>query len=279
MISIFVNSKAGKGKALIVTAIIEKLLTFKNISFVTHTNSWPEIIKESSAEAWVIGGDGTLNYFINKYRGLKIPIVIFKGGTGNDFAWKLYGNQTTEEQLLFVLSAAAQPVDAAVCNNKLFVNSVGIGFDGEVLRSMGAIRKMGGHIGYLWVVIKKIFSFREFNFTVLTGNQNLSERFLLINIANAPRTGGGFLISPEAEVNDGKLNMLLCKPLSLLQRLRFLPVIEKGEHLQLPFIHHQPVQNIRVSCTHIIYAQLDGELISDQLFDISVLPEYFLFKF
>jgi diacylglycerol kinase family enzyme len=144
---------------------------------------------------------------------------------------------------------------------------------------MGAIRKMGGHIGYLWVVLKKIFSFREFSFTITTENKNINEKFLLVNIANAPRTGGGFLISPEAEINDGKLNMILCKPLPLLQRLRFLPVIEKGKHLELPFIHHQPIQSIQVSCTHLIYAQLDGELISDEYFDISVLPKYFLFKF
>ena len=131
----------------------------------------------------------------------------------------------------------------------------------------------------MWVVIKKIFSFKEFSFTISTANKNFNEKYLLVNIANAPRTGGGFLISPKAEITDGKLNMILCKPLSLMQRLRFLPVIEKGKHLDLPFIHHQLIQRTMVSCTHIINAQLDGELISEQHFDISVLPGYFLFKF
>lgn len=277
MIGIFVNPAAGRGKAVQLMTVIENALEGKGIAYNTYADAWPETISET--EAWIIGGDGTLNYFINKYSQLKIPLVIFKGGTGNDFAWKLYGNRTTEEQILLVLSAPAQHVDAATCNGKLFVNSVGIGFDGEVLRSMGAIRKLGGHLGYLWVVIKKIFSFREFSFIISTDNQNSKEKYLLVNIANAPRTGGGFLISPKAEINDGRLNMILCKPLSLLQRLRFLPVIEKGKHLELPFIHHQPIQHTTVSCTHIIYAQLDGELISDQHFGISILPCYFLFKF
>jgi YegS/Rv2252/BmrU family lipid kinase len=277
MIGIFVNPRAGKGKALQIKAVVENALQKKNIQFITYTDIWPEHIN-SLTETWVIGGDGTLNYFINTYRNINIPIVIFKGGTGNDFAWKLYGNRTSEEQISLVLSAQTQPVDAAICNGKLFVNSVGIGFDGEVLRSMGAIRKLGGHIGYLWVVIKKIFSFREFSFTISTLSQNSKEKYLLVNIANAPRTGGGFLISPNAEINDGRLNMILCKPLSLLQRLRFLPVIEKGKHLNLPFIHHQSIEHTTVSCTHIIHAQLDGELISDQHFEISILPGHLLFK-
>lgn len=278
MIGIFVNPRAGKGKALQIKAVVENALQKKNIQFTTYTDIWPEDIN-SLTETWVIGGDGTLNYFINAYRTINIPLVIFKGGTGNDFAWKLYGNCTTEEQILLVLSAQAQAVDAATCNGKLFVNSVGIGFDGEVLRSMGAIQKLGGHIGYLWVVIKKIFSFREFSFTISADSQSFNGKYLLVNIANAPRTGGGFLISPKADINDGKLNMVLCTPLSLLQRLRFLPVIEKGKHLDLPFIHHRPIEHTTISCTHIIYAQLDGELICDQHFEISILPAHFLFKF
>ena len=278
MIGIFVNPRAGKGKALQIKAVVENVLQKKNILFTTYTAIWPEHL-HLLTEAWVIGGDGTLNFFINTYRNINMPLVIFKGGTGNDFAWKLYGNCTTEEQISLVLSGQPKRVDAAICNDKIFVNSVGIGFDGEVLRSMGAIRKIGGHLGYLWVVIKKIFTFREFSFNISTGDQQSNKKYLLVNIANAPRTGGGFLISPAAEINDGKLNMILCKPLSLIQRLRFLPVIEKGKHLSLPFIHHQNVQHTTIYCANIIYAQLDGELISDCQFKISILPGYFLFKF
>lgn len=277
MIGIFVNTSAGKGNAAAVQTVIENKLKESRIPFIMYTDAWPQTIELT--EAWVVGGDGTLNYFINKYPQLKIPVVIFKGGTGNDFAWKLYGNLNTAEQISRVLSARPQPVDAASCNGKLFVNSVGIGFDGEVLRSMGAIRKLGGHIGYLWVVIKKIFRFREFSFSISSDNTILKQQYLLVNIANAPRTGGGFLISPEAAINDGKLNLILCSPLSIIQRLRFLPVIEKGKHLKLPFIQHQLIENIQVACSHPVYAQLDGELIHQQQFDITVLPGYFLFKY
>jgi YegS/Rv2252/BmrU family lipid kinase len=226
-----------------------------------------------------VGGDGTLNYFLNAYSAISIPLVIFKGGTGNDFAWQLYGTMNVMQQVQHVLNATAQPVDAGMCNDTFFVNSVGIGFDGEVLRSMSAIRRMAGHLGYLWVVIKKIFSFKEFLFSINVNERKISEKFLLVNVANASRTGGGFLISPQAKINDGALNLVLCKPLSITQRLKFLPVIEKGKHLRLPFIAHEQINNLMVTCHTKVFAQLDGELIHNDCFDIKILPAHFSFKY
>ena len=278
MIGIFVHPAAGKGKALEIAAIIEQELIYKKILFITYRDDWPDTT-ESNKEAWIVGGDGTLNYFLNKYKSIRIPLVIFKGGTGNDFAWQLYGEMNTKQMLQHVLLAKPKSVDAGQCNDKIFVNSVGIGFDGEVLRSMSAIRRMGGHLGYLWIVIKKIFSFKEFEFNITGENIKIKAKFLLVNIANASRTGGGFLISPQAIINDGKLNLVLCKPLSIIKRLRFLPVIENGKHLKLPVISHQQINALSVSCNATVFAQLDGELIQDAVFDINILPAYFSFKY
>lgn len=278
MIGIFVHPAAGKGKALEVAAIIEQELIYQKFLFITYRDDWPDTI-ELNKEAWIVGGDGTLNYFLNKYKSIPIPLVIFKGGTGNDFAWQLYGEMNTKQMVQHVLLAKPKPVDAGFCNDKIFVNSVGIGFDGEVLRSMSAIRRMGGHLGYLWIVIKKIFSFKEFEFNITGEDFKIKAKFLLVNIANAPRTGGGFLISPQAIINDGKLNLVLCKSLSIIKRLRFLPVIEKGKHLKLSFISHQQINALSVSCNATVFAQLDGELIQDAVFDIKILPAYFLFKY
>ncbi len=278
MIGIFINTSAGKGKALLTAEIIRKYLTQHNIEFVTYKNDWP-INTNNITEAWIVGGDGTLNYFLNKYQNTQVPLCIFKGGTGNDFSWKLYGEISTQQQIELVLTATAKKVDAALCNNKIFINSVGIGFDGEVVKSMNAIRWLGGHVGYLFVVVKKIFSFKEFKFSIQSSTFNSNQKFLLVNIANSVRTGGGFYISPLADVTDGELNVVLCDELSVLKRLRYLPVIEKGKHLALPFIAHHLTQKINIQTPHTVFAQLDGELIEGQQFDIKILKEHFNFKY
>ena len=273
-----VNPRSGKGAAIKTGRWLAEQLTARNIKHEMYTDIWPQQF-EGFTEVWIIGGDGTMNYFVNTYRNIGLPLVAFKGGTGNDFCWKLYGDISLEKQFDLVLNAIPKPVDAITCNGKLYVNSLGIGFDGEVLQSMGTVRWLGGHLGYLWVVIKKIFSYKDPVFTITCGDNILKEKFLLVIVNNSSRTGGGFMVTPEASVNDGLADMVLCKPLSLLNRFRFLPVIEKGKHLDKPFIIFAQQSQTRIECEKELPAALDGELIKGKLFEIKVLPGLLRFKY
>ncbi|HNP53539.1 MAG TPA: diacylglycerol kinase family protein [Ferruginibacter sp.] len=278
MLALFTNPIAGKGHALKSAATVQTLLQAKGIPYQLFEAPWPAEL-EGISEAWIIGGDGTLNYFINQYRNIKIPMAIIPGGTGDDFAWHLYGDRSLESLIDYLCTAATPtPIDAGSCNEKFFLNSVGIGFDGEVLKSMSAIRAWGGHLGYLWVVIKQIFRFSEYSFTITVANKRMQSRYLLVNIANAPRTGGGFMVSPLANSKDGALNLMTCSVLSVWKRLRYLPVIEKGKHLSLPFIEHRQLQTVTIETDRPSFAQLDGELIEARRYEIQVYPGRFLFR-
>ena len=275
-IAVVVNP--GSGKAI---KIGQWLITQLKERYIPHTlfiENWPPDFNGFS-ETWIVGGDGTMNYFLNYYKDIAVPLAIFKGGTGNDFAWKLYGDISMTQQLELVLTTTAKRVDAASCNDQLYVNSLGIGFDGEVLQSMRTIRWMGGHLGYLLVVLRKIFSFKEFRFTITTGDAILIEKYLLVIVNNSSRTGGGFMVAPQASINDGKLDMVLCKPLSIIKRLRYLPVIEKGKHLKLPFIDFSNREEVKIEAECKIPAQLDGELIHEKLFVMKILPGRLLIKY
>jgi YegS/Rv2252/BmrU family lipid kinase len=277
-IVLLINPLAKKNKTQQIVAEINKILSKKKIPFASFTEQWPAEINIFK-EVWLNGGDGTLNYFLNFYKDISIPIAIFKGGTGNDFGSKLYGPISINTQIKKVLTAEIKNVDAAECNGRKFINGAGIGFDGEVLKSINSIRLLGGHLGYLWIVIRKIFSFKEKLFHIQVDADNLSEKYLLVMITNSTTTGGGFMISPEAKIDDGKLNMVLCKSLPILKRLKYLPVIEKGKHLNKDFIIHKTVSHIIIDCEEETLAQIDGELISAKTFDIKVLPGKYFFKY
>lgn len=277
-IALAVNPTAGRGLSIKLAKQLVSLLTARQIEHTVFTDSWPASF-EGFTDVWIIGGDGTLNYFINHYSTINLPLVLFKGGTGNDFAWKLYGNCSTEEQFQLALNASPKPIDAASCNNSLFINGVGIGFDGEVLESIKTIRLIGGHIGYYLVVLKKILTFKESSFKIYSDELLADEKFLLVMINNSSRTGGGFHVSPKASVNDGLLNLVIVKPLSILKRFFYLPKIEKGKHLQLPFVNHVTGTEFTVECDRELPAQLDGELIKAQRFTISLLKGKFLFRY
>lgn len=277
-IALAVNPSAGKGRAAAIAGLLAGRLYHFAVDYTLFNDQWPADFNGYS-EVWIIGGDGTLNYFINHYRDIKIPLAIFKGGTGNDFAWKLYGDADWKKQLQIILNTKTRPVDAGRCNDKLFLNGVGIGFDGEVLQSMNTIRMIGGHIGYYLIVLKKIFGFKEYRFKIYCEQLIADEKLLLVMVNNSSRTGGGFHVSPKASVTDGLLDLVMSKPLSVIKRLLYLPRIEKGKHLSLSFIKHITGTKFTIDCEKQLPAQLDGELMVAGKFEFEVLLGKFLFLY
>jgi len=277
-IAIVCNSLAGGGRAVSLVERIAKELLERKIAheiFVTH---WPADF-DGFTNAFIVGGDGTLNYFINQYPQIEIPIVIFKGGSGNDIHWLLYGNKTFEEQLTLVLSGKGKPIDAGICNGRLFINGVGIGFDGAVAKSLTGKKKRAGKTSFLMAILKKIFFYRSKEYRISSNEIQKENRLLLIGAANGRRAGGGFHIAPKAEANDGWLDIILVDAIHPLRRLRCLPLIEKGKHLGLPFIQYFKTKKIFISSDSLMEAHLDGECYSDNKMEIEILPEKFLFVY
>ncbi len=277
-IAFLVNQKAGKKNISHFISWATNQLDSQKIDFQLFNDNWPSSL-DTFTDVWVVGGDGTINYFINKYPHCLIPIVLFKGGTGNDFATQLYGNLSNQEIFKKVIVTSPKYVDAGRFNNMLYLNCLGIGFDGEVLRAMTAIRFIGGHFGYLIAVLINIFSFREKRITIRSAKNYRNERFLLAMINNSPKAGGGFHIAPPAKIDDGVLDMVLISKLPIIKRLRFLPVIEKGKHLHLPFVIHERGHLFEINAEMLLPIQVDGELKFADSIKVTVLPRKFLFRY
>src|SRR5213082_1967204 len=92
-IALVCNPTSENRKALTVADSIALLLSGMDIRHSLFSTEWPESW-EDVTEIWIIGGDGTLNYFINHYPHLDLPLALFEGGSGNDFHWMLYGNRS-----------------------------------------------------------------------------------------------------------------------------------------------------------------------------------------
>src|SRR6185503_11128731 len=97
-IAILCNPLAGSGRSVELSEKILNKLTERNILCKLFKEQWPIYLGDFS-DIFIVGGDGSLNYFINQYPETPVPLAIFNGGTGNDFHWLLYGNKTFEEQL------------------------------------------------------------------------------------------------------------------------------------------------------------------------------------
>lgn len=278
-ISIVCNSLAGGGRAIGLSKRIAKELQKRNIPNTLYSADWPVDFR-SFTDVWIVGGDGTLNYFFNKYPGIKLPLVVFNGGTGNDVHSVLYKSQTFDEQLQVALTAAPKPVDAGRCNERYFINGVGIGFEGAVAKSLtGKKKKKSGKAAFMGTILRKVFFYTSKNYKTVSNEYNMEGQRLLISVMNGHRAGGGFHIAPESAIDDGLFDVVLVDKLHPFQRLRWLPVIEKGKHLELSFIESFRTTKLVITSEETMDTHLDGEYYAAKRLEIEMLPSKYLFRY
>jgi diacylglycerol kinase (ATP) len=278
-IAIATNTMAGNGKALKLAENIRGVLAGRKIATQVFTEKdWDERIHHFD-QVWIAGGDGTVNYFVNQYHDIKIPLCIFNGGTGNDFHALLYGKTTVEEQIEHVLQSTPKPIDAGKCNDHYFLNGVGIGFEGAVAKNLQGVNKWFGKTSFLFAILKQIFFYKEQYYFISSAEKTIEGEYLMISIANGTRYGGGFYVAPQAKPDDGLLDANLVKPLSPFKRLKYLPVIEKGKHIGLFFVDYYNTQQITIKSNRPMQLHLDGEYLESNELMIEILPAYFNFIF
>lgn len=276
-VAILYNSLSAKGKGKKIAQTVADYCNENNISFQLYENNWADSVLKA-AQIALIGGDGTFNYFLNRFPKTEIPIVLFPGGTGNDLYWKLYNDAPIKSQLkLLGNNNTVIEMDIAECLldnsiKKHFANGVGLGFDGAVLESMNTVRFFGGFLGYYLVVLKNIFGFKEPHYTMQIDKQaaHSVQPLTIVNIANSSRTGGGFLISPHADIFDLKLNLLHCYVPSIWQRLTLFLKVSSGKHIKSKAITYLEIDTVSFKSNSSIKAQLDGELIESSTFKIGL---------
>lgn len=278
-IAIVCNKLAGNGRASNLGKRIAEELQRHGNPFTLYNEDWPADLSKFT-DVWIIGGDGTLNYFINKYPAIRSPLVVFNGGTGNDVHSLLYKNLSFEEQLGVALHATPKSVDAGKCNEKYFLNGVGIGFEGAVAKSLTNKRKTKtGKAAFMGAIIQKVFFYSSKKYKAVANEYTAEGQKLLISVMNGHRAGGGFHIAPGSEIDDGLLDVVIVDKLNPFRRLRWLPVIEKGKHLGLSFIKHFRTKKLVVTSDTPMDTHLDGEYYSAKRLEIEMLPAKYLFRF
>jgi len=278
-ISIVCNRLAGGGRAVALGQRITAELLSRNIKHSLHVMDWPENFN-SFTDVWIIGGDGTLNYFFNKYPGVSLPLVVFNGGTGNDVHSLLYKSKNFEEQLEIALTATPKLIDAGRCNQKYFMNGVGIGFEGSVAKSLsGKNKTKTGKAAFMSTILRKVFFYSSKKYKTISDEYKVEGQSLLISVMNGHRAGGGFHIAPSSSIDDGLLDVVMVEKLHPFRRLRWLPVIEKGKHLQLPFIKHFRTKKLIITSERQMDTHLDGEYYTAKRLEIEVLPAKYLFRY
>ncbi len=223
-------------------------------------------------EIYVMGGDGTLNLVVNEIGPGKLPMSIVSNGTGNDSVKSLHGVLDFGKQVEIAIHGKIKQFDLGVCNGRYFINGLGIGFDGQVVKEMVERGdKRGSHLDYLLTVLRIVGGFKEKQLKFSLDNMAYERRVLLLTISNGTTFGGGFVINPFAKTDDGLLDVCIINEIKPWKRFWHLPKLKTGAHTGIAEAEFHKAGKIFIEHSDQLVAHLDGEYLGHPPFDISIL--------
>lgn len=232
-----------------------------------------ENLDGSFTDLIIIGGDGTINEAIN---GLKfdIPVSIIPAGTGDDFVKMVNLGKTLNDQIDTAVFGEVKSIDLGICNERKFINGIGIGFDGQIVEDMISKRVplLKGHAAYYYHVLRILGGYKEKEFGFQLDNQKQEKELILLTIGNGSTFGGGFKLMPEAKLDDGLLEICEIGKLSGLRRFLNIHKLSNGTHGSLEMVNFYRAKRVFVNENPLLFAHIDGERLGNPPFEIRVLP-------
>jgi len=263
------NPLAGNGNAeadaqLLQFALDEELEYFD----MTRITNYAALIGGMAQEDYlvIVGGDGTLNRFVNDTAELEIrqDILYFPVGTGKDFARDLGMGENPRRITEHLKELPTVEVNGKRCR---FLNGVGFGIDGYCCQVGDELRKISGKgINYAAIAVKGLlFHFAPRNARIIVdGKEYTYQKVWLAPTMCGRFYGGGMIPTPQQDRTCGKLSVMLFHGAGRLRTLCAFPGIFKGRHIKhskLVAVHTG--REITVEFDRPTPLQIDGETVKN----------------
>jgi len=233
------------------------------------------LLEEGYDTILVAGGDGTaheVGSVLVDYNDAAMGII--SAGTGNDYNYMAgFPDRFEDEHWKNIKNRHITRFDVGVCNDQFFFNGMGIGFDATMSAESQADRERTGKSGkgrYTWIILRTLLGYKEIERSMSIDNKKLKHKSFLTTIAIGRRFAGTYYLTPDAVADDGLLDICDIDPLSLYQRLNILLKVPKGTHLGNPQVSYYNCKSCALQFDEVVPAHLDGELIFEKNFDISI---------
>jgi len=294
---VILNPVAGHGNGLRALPQLERALAGLGMAYelvqTERAGHAIELSRQAALDGYEVvvaaGGDGTVNEVINglmaaKQSGMTPPALgVLSVGRGNDLANSL-GIPVELVQACQTLAAGQRrPIDIGrvvggiVPEGRYFGNCVGIGFDAIGTIEAAKLPRWGGFASFLVAILKTIFLYNHAPLAAIEFNgQTISQRSLMISIMNGKRIGGGgFIMAPDSEPDDGLLDLCIAEQMSSFAILRMVPHFMKGTQATQKTIKTGRTRRVSIVAQDgPLPAQMDGEIIctEQRRLDVELLP-------
>ena len=191
-----------------------------------------EAAKNGHEAVFCMGGDGTVNETINGLAaaGTDVSFGFVPLGTVNDLARALGIPLDPGQAIEMFETAVLLDLDIGKVNDRYFVSNVAAGAIPEAVEEVSVEQKTKlGPLAYFIEGGKALANQPMHRFRITVDEETFTQEspLLLIALTNSIASFERFM--PQAEVDDGKMRMVVFKEFSLLDSLKILPQLIMGE--------------------------------------------------
>jgi YegS/Rv2252/BmrU family lipid kinase len=217
-----------------------------------------------------IGGDGLVGGLAGALTNTKSALGIVPGGRGNDFARVLGIPRDARHATRLVVDGEERLVDVGEVNGKPFVGIASVGFDSDANRLANETKLVKGDLVYLYAGLRTLAAWKPATFDVVVDGERHSVTGYGVAVANSKAYGGGMYLVPHAELDDGRLDVLLIEQDSKLHHLTLVTKVFKGTHVDDPSMRWLSGSTVEVSADRPFTVYADGDPIAELPVSLSV---------
>jgi diacylglycerol kinase (ATP) len=217
----------------------------------------------------VVGGDGTLNEVVNGIAELDTEIAVLPAGTGQDFGRTHRIPTRFEDAVRVALTGTPRRVDLGRAEYldtdgaeavRWFANVGSAGMSGAVARRANSMSKaLGGRATFYYALTREFVKWRNTEVTVTLDDAERRGPMHDVIVANGQWHGGGMRLAPDAQPDDGLLDVILIGDVTKLDFLTTSPKLYSGRYVAHPRVEALRSASVTVDAAEPLPLELEGE--------------------
>jgi len=283
---IIVNPVAGGGRAARAEPLIASYLAEqgRDVQFV-HSRSSNDLREQAAHAATsgyryvvALGGDGAFHHLVEGVKGTDAIAGFFPAGNGNDIAMALGippDPVRAADAFLHSKPRAVDLVRVQFSEGRVahYVCAGGMGLDAEAAHLANTrFRAWPGVTRYVAGALWTFFRERPFELQAEMDGVRWAGRALFAAVANAPSYGSGIRIAPDAQLDDGWLNVVLVGEVSWTRLFEAIPILLTSGDLRFEELSRYRSKRVVLQASGPAKVHGDGELLGESPAEFEVLP-------
>jgi YegS/Rv2252/BmrU family lipid kinase len=278
---LIVNPSAGGGRAAKVLPAVEAALRGHGVSFHTeptrslgHARELARTAAAAGETCVTLSGDGLVGCVAGELRDIPDSVMgVLPGGRGNDFARCAGIPLDPEAACAVIADGVVRELDVGDIGGRTFIGIASLGFDSVANEIANRAPARLGNLVYLYGALRAVATWRHAAFTVRIDGEEHRFSGWSVAAGNSKYYGGGMMLLPGAELDDGALDVMFSGATSKAFFLRMLPKVFKGEHVGLPAVSILRGREIEIDADRPFAVYADGDPIGDLPVTVRAIPK------